>query len=589
MTKKLREEYPRPQFERDCWVNLNGKWKFEFDDENQGIKNKWFNKGDFTKEIIVPYAFQCKMSGIDNQEFHDILWYSTEFDLDEKLRNKRVLLNFGAVDYKADVWINGEHMVTHEGGHVPFSVDVTDLLIDKNNIIVLRAQDYTTDLELPRGKQYWKHKSEGIFYTRTSGIWQTVWLEGVSDTYLKRVWMTPDLDKKKVLVEYEVEGNLINTNLKVEISLRGNKIVEDNIKIMNGRGKRDFWIDQERAEHWNPETLVWSPENPVLLDIVFSIYEEEKKIDEVKSYFGLRKVSIVDGKFMLNNRPYYQKMLLDQGYWEESLLTAPSDEALIKDIEMCKNMGFNGVRKHQKIEDPRYLYWADKMGFLVWGEIANAYNYSRKYVKRISDEWMDMIERDYNHPCIVAWTPLNESWGTESIMNNKDEQAHSAAMYYMTKSLDGSRPVISNDGWDHTKTDLLTIHDYEWKKEVLKERYSTIASIVSTKPAGRGMFAQGWNYEGQPVIVSEMGGISYKKGSWNGWGYSSASSDEDFAKGYYDVISAMLESPLIQGFVYTQITDVEQEINGLLTYDRKPKIDLDIIKRINEGNWKIEE
>ncbi|MCM8709687.1 glycoside hydrolase family 2 [Clostridium sp. SYSU_GA19001] len=582
-----RQEYPRPQFERNCWLNLNGEWNFDFDDNNIGIKNAWFVKPEFKQIIIVPYIYQSKLSGINNQDFHDIVWYSKTFDLTEELKGKRIILNFGAVDYKSDIWVNGTHMMSHEGGHVPFSIEITNIVKEKDNLIVVRVEDYTTDLELPRGKQYWKRTSEGIFYTRTTGIWQTVWVEGVAETYLNKVWMTPDVDRKKIFIEYELDGTCQNTQLGITISLGDKVLVDDKIKVINGRGKREFWLDQEITIDWNhQESWVWTPENPVLFDILFTVYNNDVKLDEVKSYFGLRKVSIVDGKFMLNNRPYYQKMLLDQGYWEDSLLTAPTDEDFVKDITLSKKMGFNGVRKHQKIEDPRYLYWADKLGFLVWGEIASAYVYSRKYVKRITNEWMTMIERDYNHPCIVAWTPLNESWGVDCIMNNKNEQAHSAAMYYITKSLDSTRPVISNDGWDHTKSDLFTIHDYEWRKETLKERYSSIENILKTKHSGRGMFAQGWSYEGQPIIISEFGGISYQKGNWQGWGYSSATSDEDFVKRYYDVVSAILESPLIQGFVYTQITDVEQEINGLLTYDRKPKIDVEIIKAINEGKWK---
>jgi beta-galactosidase/beta-glucuronidase len=585
-----RQEYPRPQFERNCWLNLNGEWNFDFDDNNIGIKNAWFAKPELSQVICVPYTYQSKLSGINNQDFHDIVWYSKNFDINEELKGKRIILNFGAVDYKSDIWVNGTHMISHEGGHVPFSIEITNVLKDKDNLIVVRAEDYTTDLELPRGKQYWKRTSEGIFYTRTTGIWQTVWVEGVAETYLSKVWITPDVDHKKVFVEYEVNGTCDNIQLGVTISLRDKILIDDKINVVNGRGKRDFWLDQEITIDWNhQESWVWTPENPVLFDMLFTIHKDSVKVDEVKSYFGLRKVSIVEGKFMLNNRPYYQKMLLDQGYWEDSLLTAPTDEDFVKDITLCKQMGFNGVRKHQKIEDPRYLYWADKLGFLVWGEIASAYVYSRRYVRRITDEWMSMIERDYNHPCIVAWTPLNESWGVDGIMNNKDEQAHTAAMYYITKSLDNTRPVISNDGWDHTKSDLFTIHDYEWKKETLKERYSSIENILKSKHSGRGMFAQGWGYEGQPIIMSEFGGISYQKGNWQGWGYSSASSDEDYAKRYYDVVSAMLESPLVQGFVYTQITDVEQEINGVLTYDRKPKIDVEIIKAINEGKWKPSE
>jgi len=587
ITKIPRPEYPRPQFERECWINLNGEWKFTFDDSNIGVKSKWYKEGNFDDKIIVPYTYQCELSGINIQDFHDIVWYSKEFDLPENMNNKRIILNFGAVDYTADVWINGEHLITHQGGHVPFQIEITDNIKEQGNIIVVRAEDSTTDLELPRGKQYWKRSSEGIFYTRTTGIWQTVWIEGVSETYLKKVWLTPDIDAKKIKVEYEVNGECDDIELGVEISLKNQILVKDKLTVLNGRGKREFWLDQEITLDWNhQESWVWTPENPVLFDINFKIIKSNSIIDEVESYFGMRKIEIVDGAILLNNRPYYQKLLLDQGYWEESLLTAPTDKDFAYDIELSKKMGFNGVRKHQKIEDPRYLYWADKLGFIVWGEMANAYTYSRKYVKKITEEWMEAIERDYNHPCIIAWTPLNESWGVDCIMNNKDEQAHAASMYWLTKSLDQTRLVIANDGWEHTKTDLLTVHDYEWKKDVLKERYSKIENVLKTRHPGHGMLAKGWEYEEQPIIISEFGGISYQKGNWEGWGYSSATSDEDFAKRYYDVVSGLLESPLVQGFVYTQITDVEQEINGLLTYDRKPKIDLDIIRQINEGTWK---
>lgn len=581
-----RNEYPRPQFVREDWISLNGEWGFDFDDNNIGKKNEWHTNPNLSKNILVPYAYQTELSGINIQDFHDIVWYSKTFDLNEIMKDKRNILHFGAVDYKCDLWINGQHLFMHEGGHVPFSVDITDVIKENNNLIVLRVEDYTTDLELPRGKQFWKKQSHGIFYTRTTGIWQSVWIEPVNETYIKNVWMTPDLDKKSVLVEYEVGGDINNASLEVEISIKDTVLVKDRIYLMGGKEKRTFGLNQELTLDWNhEEAWAWSPENPILFDVKFSVYKENNMIDKVESYFGLRKVEIVDGMFMLNNRPYYQKLLLDQGYWEESLLTAPTDEHFVTDIKLCKDMGFNGVRKHQKIEDPRYLYWADKMGFLIWGEIANAYSYSRKYVKRLNNEWMEMMERDYNHPSIVAWTPLNESWGVESIMNDKAQQAHSAAMYWLTKSLDQTRVVISNDGWDHTKTDLLTIHDYEYKNEVLADRYSTIENILKSKHSGRGMFAKGWEYEGQPVIISEMGGISYKKSEWEGWGYSAATSDEDFILRYYNVVDPMLKSNLIQGFCYTQVTDVEQEINGLLTYAREPKVDTSIIKAINEGKW----
>ena len=588
-----RSEYPRPQFERKCWLSLNGQWNFAFDDENIGIKNNWYKKCELDQRINVPFAYQSKLSGINTKEIHDIVWYSKDFDLPEQLQDKRVILHFGAVDYKADVWVNGEHLITHNGGHVPFEVEITDVVKKSENTVTLRAEDYTTDLELPRGKQFWKNdsneKKQSIFYTRTTGIWQSVWLEGVSKAYLKKVWITPDVDQKKVSFQYEIDGACQDLQMNVVIKLKKKTLVDDLVKVINNRGKRDYWLDQEITMDWNhQESWVWTPENPLLFDVEFKLIAQNTVIDEVYSYFGMRKVSVADGIFMLNNRPYYQKMLLDQGYWEESLLTAPSDEAFVRDIELCKQMGFNGVRKHQKVEDPRFLYWADKLGLLVWAEMASAYTYSRKYMKQMTHEWLEAVERDYNHPSIVVWTPLNESWGVDCIMNNKDEQAHSAAMYWMTKSMDQTRLVISNDGWDHTISDLLTIHDYEYKKSTLKERYSSMQNILNTRHAGRGMYAAGWSYSGEPVIVSEFGGISYEKGSWKGWGYSAATTEEDFIKRYYDVVSAMLESPIVQGFVYTQFTDVEQEINGLLTYGHQLKVNPEIIRLINEGKWNPE-
>ncbi|HZJ57199.1 MAG TPA: glycoside hydrolase family 2 TIM barrel-domain containing protein [Clostridia bacterium] len=577
MTKIPRPEYPRPQFVREnSWINLNGEWDFSFEEDI------------FDRKITVPYAYQTKLSGINIQDFHDIVWYRKNFDLPKQTEGQRIILHFGAVDYESDVWVNGQHAVNHIGGHIGFSVEITDLIRDGKNEIILRAKDDTLDLEMPRGKQYWKERSEGIFYTRTTGIWQTVWIEAVPHSYLKRVWMTPDLDDSALDIEYEIEGSIRDKLLKAIIGYKGIKIAEYGLQEVRNRGIFRAAIDRQTLlEAGLHEDMQWTPENPRLFDINFYICEDDKVIDEVSSYFGMRKVSIVDGKFMLNNRPYYQKLVLDQGYWGDSLLTAPDDGDFVKDIHLAKEMGFNGARKHQKIEDPRYFYWADKLGFLVWGEMAANYVYSRRAVKRLTHEWMGEIFRDYNHPSIVAWTPINESWGVPNILNKRDEQSLSAALVYLTKSLDQSRPVISNDGWEHTCTDLLTIHDYCPDKGVLMDRYSTLESILDCMPAGKRMFAQGWEYQGQPILLTEFGGISYRTGDWEGWGYSNASSGEDYAKRYYEVVSAVLESRLIQGFCYTQLTDIEQEINGLLTYDRKPKIDIDIIRQINEGKLKL--
>lgn len=588
MSTNVKNEYPRPQMQRENWLNLNGSWDFAYDDNNVGKKEQWYLEKSFEKKIKVPFTYKCEMSGINEKDKHDIVWYRRSFHKNELPKTDRLLLHFGAVDYLADVWVNGVHLVTHEGGHVPFSVEITDVLTEENEIVV-RAEDYTHDLELPRGKQFWKDQSESIFYTGTIGIWQTVWLEPLQQSYIEKIYLTPDIDARTIELEYHVNSAKEELEMEVEIALGGITLVRDTVSVIEKRGKRLFYLNNHKNLEWSfQEKWLWAPEHPVLFDMTLRL-KEENQTDVVTTYFGMRKVSVVDGKFMLNNHPYYQRLVLDQGYWEESLLTPPSDEALILDIELAKKMGFNGARKHQKIEEPRYLYHADKMGFLVWGETANAYVYSKKYVHRMVKEWLQAVDRDYNHPCIVAWTPLNESWGVEGIMNNKDQQAHAASLYYMTKSLDQTRLISSNDGWEHTKTDMLTIHDYEYRKEVLKQRYSTLSEILATKHTGRGMMAQGWQYHGEPILVTEFGGISYKKTDWEGWGYSSATSDEDYIQRYYDVVSALTESPLIQGFCYTQLTDVEQEINGLLTYDRKPKVDLETIRAITLGRYRSEE
>lgn len=571
-----RSEYPRPQFMRENWLNLNGTWDFSFDTDT------------FDKKIVVPYVYQSKLSGIHTREAHDVVWYRKSFKLPAAMAGKRILLHFGAVDYECDLWVNDRFILHHTGGHISFQADITHALRDGENQIRLRVTDEIADLEMPRGKQYWHPESASIFYTPSTGIWQTVWLEAVSDTYLAHAWITPDLDRMAVDIQYEIQGHDA-TQLQIDVLYQGERMASHMVETRRGHGSCTIAIDYQQIGKWSfIEDLLWTPEHPNLLDLHFTLKRGQQVLDSVQSYFGMRKVSVEQGRFMLNNRPYYQKLLLDQGYWPDGLLTAPADEDFVTDIRLSKQMGFNGVRKHQKIEDPRFLYHADKMGFLVWGEIAAAYAYSRRYVKRITQEWLDEIRRDYNHPSIVAWTPLNESWGIGNVKDSREQQSHSAAMVYLTKSLDQTRPVISNDGWEHTCTDLLTIHDYHPDKAVLLERYRDVDRILAATPAGRVMIVGDWKYEGQPILVTEFGGISYQKGETAGWGYSNASSDEDFARRYYDVTSAMLESKPVQGFCYTQLTDVEQEINGLLTYDRKPKIDLAIIRAINEGTWKPE-
>lgn len=452
-------------------------------------------------------------------------------------------------------------------------------------MIELKVFDDYEDMEMPRGKQFWEQESRGIFYTRTTGIWQSVWIEAVEPLYLESCYITPEFDDKCVCFEYRLSRSGASA-VEFFIAFEG-KFAACVSAVPNGKkGMVKVQLDQTGLKSWNfEEELAWTPETPRLFDVEIRIYDEKGVTDLVRTYFGMRKVSIDNGKFMLNNREYYQKLVLDQGYWEESLLTAPSDEAFIKDIELTKAMGFNGVRKHQKVEDPRYLYHADRLGLLVWGELGSAYLYSREYAGRMYTEWIEAVKRDYNHPCIVAWTPLNESWGVQEIKADKYQQAHCNALVYMIKSVDTSRVVIDNDGWEHTCGDLLTIHDYTASGKVLKKHFESLEAVLSLCPGRRSLFADGWSYQGQPVLLTEFGGVRYVPGTEvkHSWGYCDASSAEEFADKYAEIMKAVHESPVIQGYCYTQLTDVEAEENGLLTYQRGLKMPLEKIRAINEG------
>lgn len=559
-------------------MNLNGTWRFDFDDNDKGLVEKWFNDSPLSQQIVVPYAFQAPLSGIGNNDFHSVVWYQREFDVPAEWTNKRLILHFGAVDYRAWVWINGIFATFHEGGHSPFSVDITNFVKDSNNQIVLRVEDQPEDIYQPRGKQYWKRDSASIFYTRTTGIWQTVWLEPVSETYLKNVKITPDIDAKTVQLEYELTGQIpANLQLEATASFAGQSVAQASQSVADPVQ----YVIQTLTLEGN--LALWSPENPNLYDLEIQLKHEGQLLDKVSAYFGMRKISIEEGRVCLNHEPYMMRLVLDQGYHPQGVLTFPTDEDIKKDVELTKALGFNGARKHQKSEDPRYLYWADKLGLLVWGEMANAYAFSSEYIGRITAEWQQLILRDYNHPSIVAWTPMNESWGVPTLGADSKQRDHLATMYYLTKSLDPTRLVISNDGWEHAKTDLLTIHDYEGQGSVLHERYASLESTLAARPANRDYYVQGYEYDGAPILLTEYGGVAYRKSQQEGWGYTTAGDEADFVKRFRDIIAAVYASPVLQGFCYTQLTDVEQEINGLLTYDRQPKTDIETLARINRG------
>jgi len=586
VTRNLpRPEYPRPQFRRPEWINLNGEWAFAFDDEDAGLARGWQNVSVehlysdtslFDRRITVPFCYQSRLSGIGDRSFHDVVWYARTFD--RAPGSERLLLHFGAVDYRATVWVNGTQVAKHEGGHTPFSADVTPALTEGENVIVVRAEDPSRDATILRGKQYWKERSEGIFYTRTTGIWQTVWLEPVRRRRIDFLHFTPDVDAAHVDVEVGVVGFEPGLSLRLRVSLEGNPVLDDRVGLRAPLIQRSLPLlsrgaapDTPHLSEW-PRPALWSPEHPNLYDLRLELLDADGNVlDAVESYFGMRKIEARDGQVLLNDHPYYQRLVLDQGYFPGGLLTAPTDGDLRRDIELAKEMGFNGARKHQKVEDPRWLYWADTLGFLVWGEMANAYTYSPDYVDRITGEWQKAVRRDYNHPCIVAWVPMNESWGVPELASDPAQVDHLLTLYHLTRSLDRTRLVVSNDGWEHALTDLCTIHDYGGAED-LSRRYTTPESSVSARPAGRPIYAPGHGYRGEPILISEFGGTAFS--DEEGWGYTTVASTQEFLERYEALLTALLRCEPVRGFCYTQLTDVEQEVNGLLTFDRAPKADL---------------
>ncbi|WP_404405373.1 glycoside hydrolase family 2 protein [Jeotgalibacillus malaysiensis] len=586
----MRTEYPRPQFVRPDWLNLNGEWDFAFDDQNKGLKEKWYlNNEAFNRKIQVPFAFQTELSGIHDKTFHDVVWYQRKVEVPSDWSGRKMILHFGAVDYQAKVYVNEELAGEHTGGHTSFSLDITHLA-GEEAVITVRAYDPSKDETIPRGKQFWKEEIESIWYTNTTGIWQPVWLEAVSEASLDHVRLTPDLDKGDVQAEFNYSDAAIGKWADISISFKGKSIIQARFLINECYEKRTFNVLGQHIFHtgFHHEGMTWSPENPQLFDMTVKIMDESVVYDEVGTYFGMRKIHTEDGMVYLNNKPYYQRLVLDQGYWRTGLLTAPDDNDFKRDIELAKELGFNGCRKHQKVEDPRFLYWADQLGFLVWGECAASAFYSEKAATRLVEEWSEIIERDYNHPSIVAWVPLNESWGVQMIRSDSKQQHHSQALYHHLHSLDNTRLVVGNDGWEQTVTDICAIHNYNHgsddekaKSTHFKEELSTKENLLSSQPAKRKIYANGFSHRGEPILLTEFGGIGFMTGEDNGWGYTSVKDKKAYVADYKRIMDAVYHSEALHGYCYTQLTDVEQEINGILTYDREPKCSIEEIREIN--------
>lgn len=593
--KCYKKDYPRPQFVRDNWENLNGQWDFRFDDKNEGEKNSWYNNFQGDKKILVPFTYETKLSGIGDETYHNNVWYSRSLEVDGNLlENKRYMIHFEGSDFLTKVWVNGSYVGNHKGGYARFSFDLTDHLKDGKNTLVIKVED-TFDIQQPRGKQRWIDENFGCWYVQTTGIWKTVWSEYVSDESITSVKMTPNIDENTLELEYVVNANEADFGsdllLETIVSFKGEFINKSIISVVSGYMKSEIDVYTKRrnkGSEWGVHA--WSPETPNLYDIEFRLIKSNKIVDEIGSYFAMREIKIEGSKILLNGVPLYQRLILDQGYWKDSHLTPPSEEALIEDIDKIHQLGYNGLRKHQKIEDEKFLYWCDVKGMLVWSEAAAAYQFSDYAVEEFTTEWMEIVKQNYNHPCIITWTPFNESWGVSKIKTRFMEQQFTEAIYHLTKSFDKHRPVIVNDGWEHTISDIITLHDYEEIGAILNNRYMEYEfgdiSEHTYHNTHKSAFANGYEYKGQPILISEYGGIAFNNDD-SGWGYGNkVNTKEEFIKRFDDITSSIQELDYVCGFCYTQVSDVQQEINGLMDIDRNFKIDPEIISKINKKRFR---
>jgi beta-galactosidase/beta-glucuronidase len=588
--KELKDKYghPRPQFRRDDWVCLNGDWDFAIDAEAEW---RLPSQVDWRQTIQVPYSPETPASGVGENGLYKSVWYRRRFAAPPVERGDRLFLHFGAVDTTATVWVNGHIAGRHHGGYTPFHIDITDhLLAQGDQTVVVRAEDNPLDLTKPRGKQDWQLKPHSIWYPRTTGIWQTVWLECVPQTWIDYTRWVPVLERWEIAMEARICGEMPDdTRLRVRLESAGQVLSDDLYSVQNGEVYRGIRLSDPGIDDFRNE-LLWRPSRPNLIDATLELLGPDGRvIDRLHSYTALRSIGVQGDRFILNGRPLYLCMVLDQGYWPETGATPPDDDAARRDVELALAMGFNGVRYHQKVADPRYLYWADRLGLLVWSEMPSACRFTKRSVKQLYREWTEVIERDVSHPCIVAWVPLNESWGVPDLPDSPAQRHYVKALYHLTKTLDPCRPVIGNDGWESVATDIIAIHDYEPQPETLVSRYgaedrSFTKLAQRERPAGRLLALDEMGSESShPIMLTEFGGIGLSDDFNGTWGYSRVHSSDELAVRYKELMTAVRSLPIFSGFCYTQFADTYQEANGLLYADRTPKFPIELVAAATAG------
>ncbi len=596
--------HPRPQMQRATWQSLDGEWEF-----SDGRTQTYSSPEEVTwdRKIQVPFSPETEASGVHDTGFYTAVWYRRTWKSTQLAPKQRLLVHFEAVDWRATVWVNGKRICSHEGGYTPFSADITDALVDGPvQQIVVRAEDDPTDLAKPRGKQDWKLEPHSIWYPRTTGIWQTVWLETVGAARVHSLHWSSSLDRWDIGIEAMIlgegeesdGGSALRTPpgqappeqllLSVCLTVGEQLIAEDSYVVIAGEVHRRIALSDPGIDDYR-NTILWSPASPTLLQAKVELRTRSGQLlDVVHSYAALRAIGVQGDRFILNGRPLALRLVLDQGYWPATGLTAPNEEALRKDIELVKQLGFNGVRKHQKIESSRFLYLADKLGLLVWEEMPSAYRYTTKSIGRLTREWLEVIQRDRSHPCIIAWVPFNESWGVPDLPESPAQRNYVQSLYHLTKAIDPSRPVIGNDGWESVATDIIGIHDYDEEPARIGARYgrSDIESrlLNRERPGGRLLQLGESNPNCRhPIMLTEFGGIAFGKRGGDSWGYSRSPTSEDFLERYRELMGCVRGLSALAGFCYTQFTDTYQEINGLVTMDRVPKAPVNLIAEATSG------
>jgi hypothetical protein len=613
-----RAAYPRPQLRRPAWRCLNGVWDFAFDDAAPLLRRAAAPAappgGAWQRKIAVPFPYQSVLSGIGEREIHPVLWYRRRFTVPAAWRRRRLRLHFGAVDYRADVWLNGRRLDggpggpggpdggAHEGGYTPFAFDVGAVVRRGENELVVRAED-PPDGDQPCGKQD-RSVHRPYRFVATSGIWQSVWLEPVGDApdgaYLRGCRIVPDPDLGGFRLTPDVAGDAAGLRFTAAADYAGAP-----------QGAVEAAPDAVAAPLPLRQCHLWSPDAPRLYDLTLRLLRGDAVVDEVTAYAGLRQVTVQGREIRLNGEPLYQRLVLDQGYWPDGLYTAPDDAALRADVAWAKRLGFNGARKHQKVEDPRWLYWCDRLGLLVWTEMAAFWEDTALSRERLRREWQEVVRRDVNHPCVVAWVPFNESMGLRDLDTDGGAQAYVAAVVADTRAIDATRPVVDNSGWSHVDTDIADSHHYEpeaglflgaWEafhRPGAPEHHRLLRSW-NGQHEGRTWYGPGYRrpffagdraYRGQPIVVSEWGGffldgadpaatpvapvLAQRRGV--------APDGAAFLARYASMIAAFDSLPDLAGDCWTQLTDIEDEPNGLLTEDRTPKLDPERVRALNRA------